>query len=65
MSYAIELDAQVVKNAPLVSIDIILQNPQSKIFLGRRRNQPTKGKWFVPGGRIRKGERLDQGLQPL
>ncbi|MEA1979241.1 MAG: GDP-mannose mannosyl hydrolase [Chloroflexota bacterium] len=69
MSDALELDdqvfAQVVKNAPLVSIDIILQDPQGKIFLGRRRNQPAKGKWFVPGGRIRKGERLDQAIHRI
>jgi len=66
VSDTLELDAevfaQVVKNSPLVSIDLILQDPQGKIFLGCRRNQPAKGKWFVPGGRIRKGERLDQAL---
>ena len=57
--------AQVVKNAPMVSIDLILQDAQDRIFLGRRRNQPAKGKWFVPGGRIRKGERLDQALRRI
>ncbi len=69
MSAAFELDAQVfaqvVKHAPLVSIDLILQDPQDRIFLGCRRNQPAKGRWFVPGGRIRKGERLDQALHRI
>jgi len=57
--------SQVVKHAPLVSIDLILQDPQGRIFLGCRRNQPAKGTWFVPGGRIRKGERLDQALRRI
>lgn len=57
--------AQVVKHAPLVSIDLILQDSQSRIFLGCRRNQPAMGNWFVPGGRIRKGERLDQALRRI
>ena len=69
MSEAFGLDAQVfaqvVKHAPLVSIDLILQDPRGRIFLGYRRNQPAKGKWFVPGGRIRKGERLDQALHRI
>lgn len=69
MSDALELDAevfaQVVKHTPLVSIDLILQDPQGRIFLGCRRNQPAKGKWFVPGGRIRKGEGLDQALSRI
>lgn len=69
MSDAFELDAkvfaQVVKHAPLVSIDLILQDSQGRIFLGCRRNQPAKGKWFVPGGRIREGEQLDQALRRI
>jgi colanic acid biosynthesis protein WcaH len=69
VSEPIELNAQVfaqvVKNAPLVSIDLILQDAQGRIFLGRRRNQPAKGKWFVPGGRIRKGERFNQALHRI
>ena len=69
MSAAFELDAQVfaqvVKHAPLVSIDLILQDPQDRIFFGCRRNQPAKGRWFVPGGRIRKGEGLDQALHRI
>jgi colanic acid biosynthesis protein WcaH len=69
MSDAFELDAhvfaQVVKHAPLVSIDLILQDLQGRIFLGYRRNQPAKGTWFVPGASIRKGEQLDQALRRI
>jgi colanic acid biosynthesis protein WcaH len=46
----------IVRLAPLVTIDLIVRNPEGKVWLGLRRNQPAKGTWFVPGGRITKGE---------
>lgn len=49
---------QVVRNAPLVSIDLVVLNPDGEVLLGLRNNEPAKGYWFVPGGSIRKGERL-------
>jgi colanic acid biosynthesis protein WcaH len=45
----------IVQNTPLVSIDICLVY-KGKILLGRRNNQPLKGEWFTPGGRIFKNE---------
>ncbi|XXK59464.1 GDP-mannose mannosyl hydrolase [Porticoccaceae bacterium nBUS_09] len=45
----------IVKNTPLVSIDICLLHG-GKILLGKRSNEPLKGKWFTPGGRIFKNE---------
>ncbi|MFB6122575.1 MAG: GDP-mannose mannosyl hydrolase [Haloferacaceae archaeon] len=32
------------------------------VLLGERRNPPAKGEWFVPGGRVRKNERLDEAV---
>jgi len=49
---------EVVKNTPLVSIDLIVKDRTGKVLLGRRRNAPAQGYWFVPGGRIRKNETL-------
>jgi colanic acid biosynthesis protein WcaH len=49
---------QVVRNAPLVSIDLIVENPAAEVLLGLRNNEPARGFWFVPGGSVRKGERL-------
>ena len=53
----------VLENSPLVSVDIILENEKNQILLGKRRNQPAKGSWFVPGGRIRKGELIIDALK--
>ena len=53
-----ELFKSVVANTPLISIDLIVRNPQGRILLGQRINRPAQGYWFVPGGRIRKNECL-------
>ncbi len=50
--------AQVVRLTPLVSIDLILRDPDGKVLVVLRTNEPAKGLWFVPGGRIEKDERL-------
>lgn len=51
--------ADVVSNAPLVSIDMIVEDEQGNVLFGLRANPPAQGYWFVPGGRIRKNESLD------
>lgn len=53
---------EVVRNTPLVSIDLIVRDGQRRILVGMRRNEPAKGTWFVPGGSIRKEETLSQAL---
>ena len=49
---------QVVRNTPLVSIDLIIRDPDQCVLVGLRTNEPAKGNWFVPGGIVRKCERL-------
>ncbi len=48
---------QVIRTTPLVSIDLLL-HCEGDVLLGKRSNEPARGFWFVPGGRILKGERL-------
>ena len=51
----------IIYNAPLVSIDLcIVQN--NCILLCKRLNEPIKGKWFTPGGRIKKNERWEDSI---
>ena len=48
-----EVFKKVVKNTPLVSIDICIVWDE-KFLLGKRKNDPLKGFFFTPGGRILK-----------
>ena len=60
-----ELFKSVVANTPLISVDLIVRNPQGQILLGQRVNRPAQGYWFVPGGRVRKDERLADAFTRL
>lgn len=53
---------EVIRQAPLVSIDLILQDPQGRVLLGWRNTAPARHCWFVPGGAVRKDETLDAAL---
>jgi colanic acid biosynthesis protein WcaH len=50
---------------PLVSIDLLVRDGRGRYLLGLRGNSPAAGRWFVPGGRIRKGEPLSDALERL
>ena len=48
----------VVRDTPLVSVDLVVRDPDGRVLVGLRTNEPAKGTWFVPGGRICKDERV-------
>lgn len=54
---------QVIAAAPLVAIDLIIRDGADRFLLGQRTNPPAQGWWFVPGGRVRKGESLDEAFR--
>jgi colanic acid biosynthesis protein WcaH len=56
---------QVVERTPLVSIDLIVRDADGRVLLGRRTNEPAKGFWFVPGGRIHKDERITTAFRRI
>lgn len=52
----------LVRLGPLVSVDLVVADGAGAILLGRRRNEPARGDWFVPGGRILKGETIEAAV---
>ncbi len=60
-----DIFANIVKNSPLISIDLIVQNRKDEILLGLRRNNPAQGFWFVPGGRIFKNESIANAFKRI
>ena len=51
-----EIFRQIVRHAPLVSIDLIIEDESGRILVGLRNNEPAAGVYFVPGGIVRKDE---------
>jgi len=56
---------ELVKNGPLVSIDLIIYNEIGEVLLGMRKNRPAQNYWFVPGGRIFKNETIKIGFKRI
>jgi len=56
---------EIIDLTPLVSIDLIIEDNEGSVLLGRRVNRPAQGYWFVPGGRIRKNEKLADAMQRI
>ncbi|HJV90204.1 MAG TPA: GDP-mannose mannosyl hydrolase [Holophagaceae bacterium] len=55
----------LIAGGPLVSLDLIVSDPGGRVLVGRRRNRPAQGWWFVPGGRVGKNERLDDAFRRI
>lgn len=56
---------QVIRHAPLFSIDLLVKNSDGRYLLGLRTNAPAKGYWFVPGGRVYKNEPLAAAFERI
>lgn len=56
---------ELVRLGPLVSIDLVISDADGRILVGLRTNAPARDSWFVPGGRVGKGESLDQAFRRI
>ena len=55
----------IIKAAPLVSVDLVIKSPAEEVLLGKRVNHPAKGFWFVPGGIIVKNETINHAMKRI
>ena len=56
---------EIVRNTPLVAIDLVVRNENNEILLGLRKSGPAEDTWFVPGGRILKDEKFDDAFRRI
>lgn len=52
--------AQIMEALPILCVDVLLHNSKGECLLVKRANEPLKGQWWVIGGRVLKGETLEQ-----
>ncbi len=55
----------VIRLTPLVSIDMVVRSSEGRVLVGRRKNEPAKGCFFVVGGRITKNETIAAAFSRL
>lgn len=53
----------VIEHTQLVSIDLVIYDDQYRVLVGKRKNEPARGMWFVPGSRLYKGETIPEGVK--
>ncbi|QPV64319.1 NUDIX domain-containing protein [Halosimplex litoreum] len=54
--------ATVLNRVPQVCVEVVLAGERAdagRVLLAHRTNEPAKGEWFWPGGRLYKGEQLE------
>ncbi len=55
--------AEIMKALPILCVDIIIKNTSNEYLLIKRAYEPLKGVWWVAGGRVLKGETLEQAAK--
>jgi len=53
---------KIINSMPILCIDSIILNSENQYLLVKRKNEPLKSKYWVPGGRIFHYENLDIAL---
>ena len=56
---------QVKRHMPIPCVDVIAEDSRGKIFVGWRQIPPYRNVWALPGGRVRKGERLQAAAKRI
>ena len=51
-----------MKHLPIASVDAVIVVDGALLLL-KRNNSPAKGEWWLPGGRIHKGESFEETLR--
>lgn len=47
-----DLYQKIVQVMPIPSIDLIVVDDQGRVLLAKRTNEPERGHWWFPGGRV-------------
>ena len=51
---------KIIEVLPILCVDVVVRSKNGQCLLIKRANEPLKGVWWVIGGRVMKGETLEQ-----
>ena len=54
---------RILGSMPLLCVDGVIRNSRGEVLLVKRNNEPLKNRWWVPGGRVLKGETLERAFR--
>lgn len=53
---------KIVDTIPILCVDVVIKD-KDKFLLVKREREPLKGRWWVPGGRVLKGEAITTAVK--
>ncbi|NUB91500.1 NUDIX domain-containing protein [Haloterrigena sp. SYSU A121-1] len=59
-----DLFSEFIAQMPEICVEIVVENDEG-ILLAKRTNKPVKDEWFWPGGRLYKGEQLEDAAHRI
>ena len=62
MQIPLERYQTVLESVPLLCVDGVVQGPDGRFLLVKRRLEPMKDAYWTPGGRVLKGETVNQAI---
>lgn len=66
MMISSDLYNQIIRCMPIPCVDLLVVNNAGNILLVKRQNEPAKGQWWFPGGRVHYMEkRRDTAIRKL
>lgn len=63
MNLPLEFYKSIVRYMPILCVDGIIMNDKAQFLLVKRNNEPLKNEWWIPGGRVYKGETLEKAFK--
>lgn len=63
MLLPVEQYRRVLGMMPILCVDCLVVNTSGEYLLVKRKNEPLKGEYWVPGGRVHKNERLTDAVR--
>ncbi len=61
----LDIFQKTVQYFPMVAVNIILRNSKGEFLFVKRKNNPAKGLFWTPGGRVLNGERIEEAAHRL
>ena len=58
----LELYKQIHASLPIPCVDAVILNTNKEVLLCHRLNKPAQGTWWFPGGRVLKGETMEDAI---
>jgi colanic acid biosynthesis protein WcaH len=52
----------IITVLPILCVDVVVKNARGEYLLIKRANEPRQGQWWVIGGRLLKGETLEEAV---